>query len=93
MIKMETNFGMTSIEMNGSPLTIMADTVIALTAIYRGVPEDAREFFRKEVQKATAEDGQCWMTDEQKHEKVTAMLRDLLEKMGRKEAGSGESHS
>ena len=33
------------------------------------------------------------MTDEQKHEKVTAMLRDLLEKMGKKEAGSGESHS
>ena len=59
MIKMETNFGMTSIEMNGSPLVIMADTVIALKAIYRSVPEDAREFFRKEVQKATAEDGRC----------------------------------
>lgn len=58
MIKFETNNGQTSAEVNGTLVDIMADTIVAIRAIYDTLKQhnkDKAEMFKKVITRQVAQ--------------------------------------
>ncbi len=81
MIKVECNESHVKVEMEGHFIKILGETCAMLHSIYEGVPEHLREDFARGTHDDTAPGGLCWMTEEQRRDKVAEMLLELLAKV------------